>query len=222
MVLRGLSICGVLLIGCAPAVQRADVTPALVDVKAHAAELAAARPRKLVFRSPKARVKVFANDLLNGDHHLTFGSVRGNLLVDKASGRGLLHVDVSMRVVRAENDFITDFASRMLEVRAFPHALFDATLEPIDGEPNRRLVTGNMRLHGIERRIQFRADVADEGDATHFRAVFDMSRSAFGIHARAEEGEGIIRDDFTVTFDFRATPERVVVEEVTNVEDEEE
>ena len=188
-------IAGALLLGCAPAIQRADLGPALVDVKGHAAEIAAARPTKLVFRSPKARVHVFANDLINGDHHLTFGSARGTLFVDRASGRGLLHLDVAMEVVRAENAFITDFASRMLEVHAFPHAILDATFEPIEGEPNRKLVTGNLLLHGVERRIRFRADLEPQGSGMNFRAVFDMSRSAFGIHARAEEGEGIIRDD---------------------------
>jgi len=117
-----------------------------------------------------------------------------------------------MPAFHAENDFITDFAARMLEVARYPHAVLDAKLEPFDGDPKRCRVTGNMLLHGVLRGIHFVADVVESGDGIRLRAVFDMSRTAFGIHASADEGEGIIRDDFTVTFDFRATPEHVEVE----------
>jgi len=204
-----------LLVACAPEVQRAALTPVFPDVKTDAADFArvASHPRKLVFKSPSAHVKVFANDLLNGDHHLEYHKVRGTLVVDEATGRGHLHVDVTMPAFEAENGFITSFAGRMLEVYKFRHAIVDAKVEPIDGEPKKRLVTGNITLHGIERGIQFRADVTPQGEGLHLRATFDMSRGAFDIHATAEEGEALIRDDFTVTFDFRCTRERVTVEE---------
>jgi hypothetical protein len=197
---------------CAPDVQRASLTPASPEVRAEAAAIAEAHPRRLAFRSPAARVHVFASDLVNGDHHLEFEQVRGSWLV-APGGRGHLHVDVAMQHFHAESGFITGFASDMLETASHPHTVIDATVEPIDGEPTQRLVVGNIVLHGVERGIRFRAEVTPSGDGLRLHATFDMARSAFGIHARPEDGEGIIRDDFTVTFDFRATPEHVTVEE---------
>jgi hypothetical protein len=78
-------------------------------------------------------------------------------------------------------------------------------------------VTGNIRLRGIERGIRFRAEVTPTPDGVRLHAAFNMSRSAFGIRAGPGEGDALIRDDFTVTLDFRATPERVTVEEVDDV-----
>jgi hypothetical protein len=205
---------GVTLAGCAPAVQRGVLTPVFADVKKEASEPARAPEQKLVFRSPAARVHVFSNDLLNGDHHLNFSRVRGTYRIDRASGRARLHVEVRMRAFQAESGWITSFAGRMLDVAGHPVTVIDARVEPIEGEPNRRLVTGNVRLRGIERGIQFRADVTPTADGIELHAAFDMSRSAFGVRAGPGEGDALIRDDFTVTLHFRATPERVRIEEV--------
>ena len=196
------------LVDCTPAIQSAAVTPALADL--HDVKVDTTIMQRFAFRSPKARVLVVSNDMVNGDHHLRFTKVRGSIAIDPKARRGHLHVDVAMDALVAESDFITDFASYVLEPARFPHAILDAKLEPIDGDPSALLVTGNMNLHGFERGIVFRAQLSDDH---RFRAVFDMSRHAFGIEARPEEGDGLVRDDFTVTFDFRANPERVTAEE---------
>jgi polyisoprenoid-binding protein YceI len=208
--------------GCGPSVQTATLrAPMAADTElAPFDQVVAASPptsRRLAFRSPHARVHVLCNDLINGDHHLEFKSVRGRVLLDEKSGFGRIHVDVEMDHFKAESEFITSFARRMLEPHDHPHAILDAKIEPISDEPTKRLITGNMTLHGVERGITFKADFTDRGDqkeGLRLFAVFDMSRSAFNIHATAEDGEGIIRDDFTVTFDFRASKERATVEEV--------
>src|SRR5262249_2315110 len=105
----------------------------------------------------------------------------------------------------------------------YPKTIINAKVDPIEGESrDKLLVTGNVLLRGIERGIQFRADVTDDNDVrgvrgvrgVRFHAVFDMSRSAFNIHAGPGEGDALIRDDFTVTFDFHATPEQVRAEEM--------
>ncbi|HEY8077255.1 MAG TPA: YceI family protein, partial [Labilithrix sp.] len=70
-----------------------------------------------------------------------------------------------------------------------------------------RVVKGNVTVHGVERGIAFRAKVRREGQAWRLSAVFDMSRSAFGIKADGA-WDPLIRDDFRVTFDFRGAAEK--------------
>ncbi len=203
---------GLSLAGCAPEVQRAALVPAYPEVKAGLAAPGTTL-EKLVFRSPRARCHVFSNDALNGDHHLHFSPVRGTYRFDRVTGRARLHMEIAMRNLEAEEHWIARFAGRMLAVDEFPKTVIDANLEPIDGQPEERDVKGNIVLRGVERGIHFRAHVRDEADGVRFRAVFDMSRSAFGIRASAEEGDSLIRDDFTVTLEFHATREHVHVEE---------
>jgi polyisoprenoid-binding protein YceI len=203
---------GILLASCAPEVQRAALVPAYPEVSAPNAATANAQTKKLVFRSPHARVHVYSNDALNGDHHLHFAPVRGTYRVDPASGRARLHIEIGMRGIRAEEYWIASFAGRMLAVDEFPKTVMNANVEPVENEPEKRDVKGNITLRGIERGIHFRATVRDEPEGIRFRAVFDMSRSAFGIRAKPEEGDSLIRDDFTVTLEFHATPEHVRVE----------
>jgi polyisoprenoid-binding protein YceI len=210
-----LVVAGFLLVGCAPEVQRAALVPAYPEVKAEASSPLASTEstKKLVFRSPHARVHVFSSDALNGDHHLLFAPVRGSYRIDP-SGRAKLHMEVGMRGIRAEEGWIASFASRMLAVHEHPKTVMDLNVEPIENEPDQRDVKGNITLRGVERGIHFRATVRDEPDGVRFRAVFDMSRSAFGIRAKPEEGDSLIRDDFTVTLEFHATAEHVRVETV--------
>src|SRR5687767_3464741 len=103
------------LLGCAPEVQRAALVPAFPEVKAGsslASDSASAtvQTKKLVFRSPHARVHVFSSDALNGDHHLHFSPVRGTYRVDPSSGRARLHMEIGMRGIRAEEYWIASFA----------------------------------------------------------------------------------------------------------------
>jgi polyisoprenoid-binding protein YceI len=215
---------GLGLVGCAPTIQRAALTDTFPHVKMEPRSQVGEReapPRKLAFRSPHARVHVFSNDLLNGDHHLHFSPIRGSYVIDRASNRGNLHVEIGMTDLRAESGWITSFAGRMLAVDSHPRTIIDANVDPVPGDSKKREVTGNIRLRGVERGIRFRADVDEVQDGSggvpggvRFHASFDMSRSAFGIRAGPGEGDALIRDDFTVTIDFLATPERVKVEQV--------
>ena len=202
---------GVMEAGCAPEVQRATVSAPLAprEVKPEVPPDA----RRYAFRSPRARVHVVANDLWNGDDHMDFEAVRGTMQMDPASGRGRLHVEVEMSRFKANHSAVYAVGSEMIEAWEHPRAEIDAALEPVESEPEKRLVVGNVRLHGVERSIRFVADVTTwDGGGLRLHATFDMSRSAFAMHARPESGERLVRDDFTVTFDFRAGPERVTVE----------
>jgi polyisoprenoid-binding protein YceI len=213
-----LTTTALLLVGCGPSVQTATIHAPMAKGTElasfdQAVQTSSPTSRRLAFRSPHARVHVLTNDLINGDHHLEFRSVRGRLLLDE-KGSGHIHVDVDMSNFRAESEFITSFARRMLQPYDFPHATLDAKVETTD-DPTKRLITGNMNLHGVEKGITFKADFTDRPqEGIRMFAVFDMARSAFNIHATKEDGEGIIRDDFTVTFDFRANRESARVEEI--------
>ncbi|HEY8077257.1 MAG TPA: YceI family protein [Labilithrix sp.] len=196
---------------CAPEVQRATVSAPVATNDAK--PIVTASSKRYAFRSPHARVHVVANDMLNGDDHMDFEAVRGTMRMDPATGRGRLHVEVEMSRFKANHGAVYEVASEMIEAWEHPRAEIDAALEPIEGQPDKRLVTGNLRLHGIERGIRFVADVTTwEGGGVRLRASFDLARSAFAMHARPDSGERLVRDDFTVTFDFRAGPERVTVE----------
>lgn len=209
-----------LLAGCAD-VQRVRIEEPHAEVTIAAADPAFARShaRSLAFKSPAARVHVFTSDLLNGDHHLYFKPVRGTYRIDPLTKRARLHMEIGMKDLTAEKAWIADFAGTMLAVHSHPVTIIDANVDPIPGEEgsSRRLVTGNVHLRGVERGLRFYATVTPEApgpDSVHFYAVFDMSRSAFGIRARFEDGDALVRDDFTVTFDIHATPEKVEAEEI--------
>jgi polyisoprenoid-binding protein YceI len=153
---------------------------------------------------------VHASDLLNGDHSITFSRFRGVAELD-TSGHGRFRLDVDMTTLRAENDFITDFAKyELLDVGTYPRAQIHAQVEPIANEPDTFLLTGNVVLHGVERGIRFRATFVRRGEHIDIHAVFKMSRAEFAMHAR--EADWIIQDDLRITLDLYAGPEQVTIE----------
>jgi polyisoprenoid-binding protein YceI len=152
---------------------------------------------------PASRIVVAARDIARGSHPLRFERFRGTLAVDREGG-GSLRLEIEMPTLRADSAFAENLAQGMLEVGRFPQATLVARIEP-GGAPDTRLVTGNVNVHGVEHGITFRAKVRREGDAWQLHAVFDLSRSAFGIRADGA-WDPLIRDDFRVTFDFRGTP----------------
>jgi polyisoprenoid-binding protein YceI len=165
--------------------------------------------QKLVYRAPASRLHVYASDLLNGDHSITFASFRGVVEID-ATRHGRFRLSVDMRTLRAENDYITDFAKYdLLEVDKYPHATIVAQIEPGDA-PDALALTGNIVLHGVEHGIRFTATLTRINDHAEVHAVWKMSRVDFAMRAR--KADWIIQNDIRVTLDLRAGPERVTVE----------
>ncbi len=188
-------------LACGPGVQRAALSPALAEGKVADAE--PAREARLVL-APESRVVVAAKDVARGTHPLRFDKIRGKLRVGPA-GAGHLRFELDMATLRGENGFAESLAQSMLEVNRFPHATLVARIEPAEA-PDTRLVTGNVVVHGVERGISFKAKMKQDGEAWRLHAVFELSRSAFGIKADGA-WDPLIRDDFRVTFDFRGMPD---------------
>jgi len=206
-----LLVCGAIAsiaaaLGCS-GVQRATLTTPLPVTTIEVAPPPDAT--KVVYRAPRSRLHVHASDLLNGDHSIVFRKFRGSAEIDPR-GRGVFHLDVDMRTLEAENDFITDFAKyELLEVDIHPRATIVATIAPTD-EPQIYKLTGNVTLHGVERGIAFDATLVRRGDAIDLHAVFKMSRAEFAMRAR--RADWIIQDDLRITLDLHAGPEQVTIE----------
>lgn len=195
------------LFGCS-GVQRATLSPVVIPIATLDAPVSP-DARKLVYRAPASRVHVHASDMLNGDHSITFSAFRGSAELD-ATGHGRFRLNVDMRTLKAESDFITGFAHDLLDVYTYPRATIAGRVEPVPDEPNEFTMTGNVELHGVQRGIQFRGTFTRTGENVHIHAVFKMSRKEFGI--RATESDWIIQDDLRITLDLRAGPEKVTIE----------
>jgi polyisoprenoid-binding protein YceI len=187
---------------CGPGVQKATLSPAAAAPAVDGGD-AWAHGARIVVEPPASRIVVAARDVARGSHPLHFDKFRGTLALDREGG-GSLRLEIETPTLRGESAFAENLAQSMLEVARFPQVTLVARLEPGDA-PDARKVTGNVNVHGVERGIAFRAKVKREGDAWRLHAVFDMSRSAFGIHADGA-WDPLIRDDFRVTFDLRGAP----------------
>jgi polyisoprenoid-binding protein YceI len=111
-----------------------------------------------------------------------------------AGGRPVaLEIAVKTGSVMADRAGLTTHlkGSDFFDVDKFPTATFTAnefTPDP-DAGPNAYLVHGTMRLHGVERKLEFPATLEIESDRVVGRATLDISAAAFGIDYEGMEAE---------------------------------
>jgi polyisoprenoid-binding protein YceI len=198
-----------LALACGGSVQRARLSSSPVDVRAPA-PVGERDGKRFAAHAGSSALVVVGSATFSGDHEFTFRRWNATLVGDPPTQ---LRMEAEATTVAAEEPWMEDMIrTDLLEVERFPRATLVADLLPIAGEPDARLVVGNATVHGITRGIRFRATLARDGEAWKLAATFDMSRKAFDVRLH-NRWDAFIHDDFRLVLDFRATPERVFVED---------
>ena len=183
----------------------ADKT-ATADVKgavAKADETAAGT--KYVF-TPDSKIE-FTGSKVTGKHDGGFKSFAGHFTVKDGTPVGNDHkVEIDMASTFADAEKLTGHLKSpdFFDVEKYPKTTFDVT-EIKKTSDTAYTVSGNFKLHGVEKNISFPATVSQTGDTVNIKAEFDINRKDFGI-VYAGKADDLIRDEVVIRLDLAAKP----------------
>jgi polyisoprenoid-binding protein YceI len=199
-----------LLAGCAPEVQRATVSPSVIEVPGVA--VAPRGAQRFVVRPSHSRLLVRAAHAYTGKHVLTFERWRAILVTDPSLQ---IFVDADMTSVRTSVPEVESYVRYdLLEIGNHPHATLLANLRPVpDGAPGEHVAEGRIVLHGVAKDVTFHATVTKRAGSYRFLTSFELSRKDFAI-GTADIWDGYLHDTVSVQIDADVTPERVQIEEL--------
>ncbi|MBX3226307.1 MAG: YceI family protein [Labilithrix sp.] len=190
------------LAACGGSTQRAAVSAA--PPAANGASLLDAAPaeKEYVVDVARSKLEVWSQDIMGGDHRITFGSWRArvktepvpSIAAELEMATATLHPPRGTRTLRA----------RLLEVDKFPLSTLEATMKKTGERRGEHLVEGVTELHGVRKRLRFTGLLTQDGDTFHFVASFVISRKTFGI--RYAPAEPFLKDDVRVVLDVVAVP----------------
>lgn len=184
-----------------PAEPAEPAVPEATDGGAPAARAPATEPKQPEPKQPEplhadvAQSKVaFIVTRAVGEHIGRFENFSSTLeLVDGKPTK--LTIAVKTGSVVADRSGLTSHlkSADFFHVDQFPTATFTTTaITPMTGEdaaPNSYAVTGTMRLHGVEGKLEFPAIITVEPERVLGSATLDISAKAFGINYAGMEAE---------------------------------
>jgi polyisoprenoid-binding protein YceI len=91
------------------------------------------------------------------------------------------------------------------DVKQFAQTTFDVTELKKDSDTT-YTISGNFKLHGVEKNISFPATVSQDGETVKIAATFDIKRKDFGIVYPGMAND-LIRDEVVIRLDLVAKPE---------------
>jgi|GEM_PF-440003 len=104
-----------------------------------------------------------------------------------------LEIAVKTGSVVADRSGLTSHlkSADFFDVNKFPTATFTASefTPDVDAGPGNYTVSGTMRLHGVERKLEFPATLEIGSERVAGRATLDISAKAFGIDYEGMEAE---------------------------------
>lgn len=161
---------------------------------------------KYVF-APESKIE-FTGSKVTGKHDGGFKSFTGHFTVKDGAPVGNDHkVVIDMNSTWSDNEKLTEHlkAPDFFDVAKFPETTFDVTEIKKDSD-TAYTVSGNFKLHGVEKNISFPATVSQDGETVKIAATFDIKRKDFGI-VYPGKAEDLIRDEVVIRLDLIAKPQ---------------
>ncbi len=161
---------------------------------------------KYVF-TPDSKIG-FTGSKVTGKHDGGFKTFTGHFTIKDGAPVGNDHkVVIDMASTWSDNEKLTGHlkAPDFFDVEKFPQTTFDVTEIKKDSD-TAYTVSGNFKLHGVEKNISFPATVSKDGETVKISASFDVKRKDFGI-VYPGKAEDLIRDEVVIKLDLVAKPE---------------
>lgn len=161
---------------------------------------------KYVF-APESKIE-FTGSKVTGKHDGGFKSFTGHFTVKDGAPVGNDHkVVIDMNSTWSDDEKLTEHlkAPDFFDVAKFPETTFDVT-EIKKESDTAYTVSGNFKLHGVEKNISFPATVSQDGETVKIAATFDIKRKDFGI-VYPGKAEDLIRDEVVIRLDLIAKPQ---------------
>ncbi len=184
----------------------ADTTAAASVKDAVAKTADSAAGTKYVF-APESKIE-FTGSKVTGKHDGGFKTFTGHFTVKDGAPVGNDHkVVIDMNSTWSDDERLTGHlkAPDFFDVAQFPQTTFDVT-EVKKESDSAYTVSGNFKLHGVEKNISFPATVTQDGETVKIAATFDIKRKDFGI-VYPGKAEDLIRDEVVIRLDLVAKPE---------------
>lgn len=159
-----------------------------------------------VVDTTRSRFEVWGEDIMSGDHRITFGRWRASVRKTKEPE---IHAEIAMCSAMIDMPrAIGILRYELLQCDRFPGSTLDATMKPTGAKPNEQMVEGISVLHGVKKKLRFTGLLSEEGQGEdrHYRftAAFIISRKSFDI--RYGPAEPFLKDDVRVIIDVVAVP----------------
>ena len=161
---------------------------------------------KYVF-TPDSKIE-FTGSKVTGKHNGGFKSFTGYFTVKDGVAVGNDHkVTIDMGSTWADDPKLTGHlkSADFFDVEKYAQTTFDVT-ELKKNSDTSYTVSGNFKLHGVEKNISFPATVSQSGDGVKITAEFDINRKDFGI-VYAGQADNLIRDEVVIRLELEAKPE---------------
>lgn len=157
--------------------------------------------------TPESKIE-FTGSKVTGKHDGGFKTFTGHFTIKDNAPVGNDHkVVIDMSSTWSDSDKLTEHlkAPDFFDVEKFPETTFDVTEVKKDSD-TAYTVSGNFKLHGVEKNISFPATVTQDGETVKIAATFDIKRKDFGI-VYPGKAEDLIRDEVVIRLDLVAKPE---------------
>jgi polyisoprenoid-binding protein YceI len=178
---------------------KADVKGAVAKTEDNAAGT------KYVF-TPESKIE-FTGSKVTGKHDGGFKAFTGHFTVKDGAPVGNDHkVEIDMASTFSDADKLTAHLTSpdFFDVAQFPKTTFDVTEIKKDSDTT-YTVSGNFKLHGVEKNISFPATVTQGGDTLSIKSEFNINRKDFGI-VYTGKADDLIRDEVVIRLDLTAKP----------------
>jgi len=146
----------------------------------------------------------FVGSKVTGSHDGGFTEFEGEIvLVDRDPQKSRVSVAIDTTSLWADHPKLTEHlkSADFFDVASYPRAEFDST-SIVAGEGG-FTITGNLRLHGVERSISFPAGIEVTEEGVRTTAEFSIQRFDFGIVYKGK-ADDLIRDEVLIRLDLRA------------------
>jgi polyisoprenoid-binding protein YceI len=156
--------------------------------------------------TPASKIE-FTGSKVTGKHDGGFKTFTGYFNVKDGTPVGNDHkVTIDMSSTWADQEKLTTHlkSADFFDVEKYPQTTFDVT-ELKKESDTKYTVSGNFKLHGVEKNISFPAEVSQSGDTVKIKATFDINRKDFGI-VYAGKADDLIRDQVVIRLDLEAKP----------------
>ena len=152
----------------------------------------------------------FVGSKVTGSHDGGFKSFSGHFHIDGDSLAESGHqIEIDMNSTWSDNDKLTEHlkAPDFFNVEKFPTSSFTATglRESKEGEDGTHQLTGNFKLHGIEKSIEFPVTVVQSDNKVEIDADFFINRFDYDIKYEGMKDD-LIRKEVVVKLDLTAVP----------------
>ena len=152
----------------------------------------------------------FVGSKVTGSHDGGFKSFSGHFHIDGDSLAESGHqIEIDMNSTWSDNDKLTEHlkAPDFFNVEKFPTSSFTATglRESKEGEDGTHQLTGNFKLHGIEKSIEFPVTVVQSDNKVEIDADFFINRFDYDIKYAGMKDD-LIRKEVVIKLDLTAIP----------------